>query len=265
MPVSPTHQGARTDSSSATPDDHAADHTILDQVDKDIVTWANAHEAETTAAHGMAAAIAAAVAGYQPLDSDLTSIAALTTTSYGRAFLALADAAAGRTALGLGTAATSASGDFQPVDSDLTAIAALSTTSFGRSLLTAADAAAARTAIGAGTGSGDALVANPLSQFASTTSAQLASVLSDETGSGANVFATSPTLVTPALGTPSAINLANATGFPASGVAAATYGSGSTVPVFAVGADGRVTSVTNTTISVGKNAATRILARQQFR
>jgi len=34
------------------------------------------------------------LSGYQPLDSDLTAIAALTTTSYGRALLALADAAA---------------------------------------------------------------------------------------------------------------------------------------------------------------------------
>lgn len=49
-------------------------------------------------------------------------------------------------------------------------------------------------------GAGDALVANPLSQFATTTSAQLAGVISDETGSGALVFATSPTLVTPVLG-----------------------------------------------------------------
>lgn len=37
----------------------------------------------------------------QPLDSDLTAIAALTTTSYGRALLALADAAALRTTGGL--------------------------------------------------------------------------------------------------------------------------------------------------------------------
>ncbi|BAO88900.1 hypothetical protein [Caballeronia cordobensis] len=36
-----------------------------------------------------------------------------------------------------------------------------------------------------------------LSQFASTTSAQLAAVLSDETGTGANVFGTSPTITTP--------------------------------------------------------------------
>lgn len=63
-------------------------------------------------------------------------------------------------------------------------------------------------------GGGDALVANPLSQFAATTSAQLAGVITDETGTGSLVFATSPTLVTPNLGTPSAGVLTNATGLP---------------------------------------------------
>lgn len=48
----------------------------------------------------------------------------------------------------------------------------------------------------------------------SFTSAQLATALTDETGTGANVFATSPTLVTPALGTPSAIVLTNAISVP---------------------------------------------------
>jgi hypothetical protein len=42
-------------------------------------------------------------------------------------------------------------------------------------------------------------------------SANLASAVTDETGSGALVFATSPTLVTPVLGTPSSGNLANCT------------------------------------------------------
>ena len=61
------------------------------------------------------------------------------------------------------------------------------------------------------TGSGDALVANPLSQFAATTSAQLAGVISDKTGSGALVFATSPTLVTPNIGaaTGTSLNLSS--------------------------------------------------------
>jgi hypothetical protein len=44
----------------------------------------------------------------------------------------------------------------------------------------------------------------------------LASALTDETGSGANVFATSPTLVTPILGTPTSATLTNATGLPIS-------------------------------------------------
>ena len=51
-------------------------------------------------------------------------------------------------------------------------------------------------------GGGNALTSNPLSQFATTTSLQLAGVISDETGTDKLVFNTSPTLVTPLLGTP---------------------------------------------------------------
>ena len=61
-----------------------------------------------------------------------------------------------------------------------------------------------------------AIIGNPLSQFASTTSAQLASIISDKTGSGSLVFATSPTLVTPLLGTPTSGTLTNCTGLPVS-------------------------------------------------
>lgn len=116
---------------------------------------------QSSAAFDAAGDAAAAQAASQPLDSDLTAIAALTTTSYGRAFLALADAAAARTALSLGTAATQNTGAFdaagsaasaqaasQPLDSDLTAIAALTTTSYGRSLLETANASALRTLAG---------------------------------------------------------------------------------------------------------------------
>ena len=59
-----------------------------------------------------------------------------------------------------------------------------------------------------------ALTANKLSAFAATTSSELRSVISDETGSGSLVFGTSPTLVTPALGTPASGDLSNCTGFP---------------------------------------------------
>lgn len=79
------------------------------------------------------------VANSQPLDSDLTAIAALSTSSYGRSLLEAASAAAARSALGLGSASTSATSAFdsagaaaaaqaasQPIDADLTAIAGLS-------------------------------------------------------------------------------------------------------------------------------------------
>jgi hypothetical protein len=47
--------------------------------------------------------------------------------------------------------------------------------------------------------------------LATPSSANLAAVLTDETGSGASVFATSPTLVTPVLGTPTSGTLSNCT------------------------------------------------------
>lgn len=50
------------------------------------------------------------------------------------------------------------------------------------------------------TGGGDALTASPLSQFAATTSAQLAATLSNETGTGLAVFNNAPTLIAPVLG-----------------------------------------------------------------
>jgi len=57
-----------------------------------------------------AGSIAALSSVYQPLDSDLTAIAALSTTTYGRALLAMADAAAGRSALGLAGLSIDANG-----------------------------------------------------------------------------------------------------------------------------------------------------------
>lgn len=55
------------------------------------------------------------------------------------------------------------------------------------------------------------LAAGVATFLATPSSANLAAALTDETGSGANVFATSPTLVTPLLGTPTSGNLSNCT------------------------------------------------------
>ena len=55
--------------------------------------------------------------------------------------------------------------------------------------------------------------------LATPTSGNLAAALTDETGSGNAVFSTSPTLVTPNLGTPSALTLTNASGLPLAGLA----------------------------------------------
>ena len=71
---------------------------------------------------------------------------------------------------------------------------------------------------GAVAGGGNAATTSSLAQFAATTSAELRGVLSDETGTGAAVFATSPTLVTPALGTPASGVLTNCTGLPTGGI-----------------------------------------------
>ncbi len=55
--------------------------------------------------------------------------------------------------------------------------------------------------------SGYGLLANPLSQFAATTSLQLKNTISDETGSGLAVFATSPVLTTPNIGVATATSV----------------------------------------------------------
>lgn len=115
--------------------------------------------------HGGTASTTAAAAltalGGQPLDSDLTAIAALTTTPFGRNLLTAANSAGLISLAGLGTAAVHAATDFdlsgaaaaaqaasQPLDSDLTAIAALATTSYGRAFLVLADQAGLLSAIG---------------------------------------------------------------------------------------------------------------------
>jgi hypothetical protein len=73
------------------------------------------------------------------------------------------------------------------------------------------------------------LGSNVATFLATPSSANLASAVSDETGTGALVFANSPALTTPNLGTPSAATLTNATGLP---VATGISGLGTGVATF---------------------------------
>lgn len=145
-------------------------------------TVADARIASTIARDSeVTAAISALSTVYQPLDSDLTAVAALTTTAYGRALLELANQAALLSAAGAAAASHAHAGEdvtsgtvadariastiardsevtaainalssvYQPLDSDLTSIASLTTTAFGRGLLELANAGALLSAAGA--------------------------------------------------------------------------------------------------------------------
>lgn len=86
-----------------------------------------------------------------------------------------------------------------------------------------------------------------LTWLGTPTSANLAAAITDETGSGAAVFATSPTLVTPALGTPASGVATNLTGT-ASGLTAGTVTTNAnlTGPITSVGNATTIASQTGT-------------------
>lgn len=163
--------------------------------------------------NGVSSAIQTQLDGKQPLDSDLTTIAGLTATS-DNFIQSKSSAWASRTPT--------------QVTADLIVMVGDSGAGGSKGLVPAPTTGDATKYLrGDATwqtipGGGDALTTNPLSQFAATTSLQLKGVISDETGSGALVFATSPALVTPDLGTPSAGTLTNCTGLPAAGLVAST-------------------------------------------
>ena len=106
--------------------------------------------------------------------------------------------------------------------------------------------------------SGIAASGAKLSDFAATSSSELAGIISDETGSGTLVFATSPTLVTPALGTPASGDLQNCTALPAAQVTQGTMASGMVLvaPELGTPASGVATNLTGTAANLTAGIAT---------
>ena len=88
--------------------------------------------------------------------------------------------------------------------------------------------------------------------LATPTSANLAAAVSDETGSGALVFATSPTFVTPALGTPASGVVTNLTGTASININGSV---GATTPTTGAFTVLSTSSTTNTTPVLGFNAS----------
>jgi len=194
----------------------------------------------------------------QPLDSDLTAIAALTTTSFGRGLLTEASAATLKTTLALNLVANTADADkpvstaqsaaiaaaqaaSQPLDADLTSIAALTTTAFGRSFLPLVDAADGRTLLGLGT------LATQSGTFSGTSSGTntgdnavnslYSGIVSNATHTGDATGSVALTLAT--------VN-ANVGGF----------GSATAAPTFTVNGKGLITAAGSTTITPALSSIT---------
>lgn len=133
------------------------------------------------------------------IPDDLVELAALTTVAYGRGLLESANENAAQVYLGLELGV-----DVQPLGQTLSSFEGLTLAAGDIFFATGPDTVAALPAgadgqflrLNAGLpdweaipGGGDALTANPLSQFAATSSAQLRGVMSDESGTGALIFA----------------------------------------------------------------------------
>jgi hypothetical protein len=119
-------------------------------------------------------------------------------TTAGKDLLTAANAAAQRTLLGLGTSAVRDDSYFAVANNHTHPLSQISQSSATSNQVPQWNGSA-WVPVTLSAGSGDALVANPLSQFAATTSSQLRGVISDETGTGLAVFNNTPALISPTI------------------------------------------------------------------
>jgi hypothetical protein len=159
------------------------------------------------------------------------------------------------------------SGTWQPADADLTAIAALTGTAGflktdGASNWSVDTATYLTSSTGvvsvngsSGVITGIAVTAGTLGQFAATTSSALAGVISDETGSGALVFGTSPAITTSLTTASTSFDLVNTTATTVNFAGAATAvnigASNSTTTIAGdLVVNGTTTTINSTTVTV---------------
>lgn len=147
-------------------------------------------------------ALAEEFAAYQPLDADLTAIAALTTDSFGRGVLELADAGGVRDYIELGASDSPTFANLFGVTGFVWNIAN------GNAVVTHSSGVFT-------VSTGDWRITTAGTNAASAVTVGGTQTLTNKT-------LTSPTLVTPALGTPASGTLTNCTGLPVAGIVSST-------------------------------------------
>lgn len=160
--------------------------------------------------------------GITSINADATAAQVLLVGTAGTDF-AIVDDAAGNHTFNLPSASATARGLVTTGAQTIAGAKTFSSTIVGSINGNAATVTTNANLTGAITSTGNATV------LGSFTSAQLLAALTDETGTGSAVFATSPTLVTPLLGTPTSGVLTNCTGLP---VASGISGLGTGVATF---------------------------------